>query len=59
MLLVIFVCVQPGYTGNNCESMADPCDAEPCLNGADCVKIPDSDRFHCTCKEGKNKLFEI
>lgn len=39
-----------GWTGDNCESVADVCASDPCLNGAECRGY--GDRYQCICALG-------
>ena len=39
----------PGYEGRRCHKIANPCDSNPCLNGATCVFEGRLHEFRCVC----------
>eukprot|EP01043_Picozoa_sp_COSAG02_P074648 COSAG02_NODE_15040_length_1210_cov_1.549955_1_plen_397_part_01 len=39
-----------GWTGDNCDNLADVCSSNPCLNGAECRGY--GDRYQCICELG-------
>ena len=48
-----YLCKCPeGFSGVNCEAVANPCATGPCHNGATCHTLPDSGGFNCTCPPG-------
>ena len=47
------VCLcRPGYRGNQCEIIADPCRQNPCLNGGVCISLKPG--YKCNCPEGQH-----